>query len=197
MFAQFVKMGSGTTPPFYISEGALSDPWLASARLLMAGIHSCSVIATSTWRWFLWPVAALPDELEPVNSSKIHFTLTGERFPIDLIGSYDVDRAKSIIANAPRTSIPADVEFWRAYADQMKSQHFTTAPHSTVDCSIPPIIVTVDKAGGRYMLIDGWHRVEKASAEGRDVIQAFYLTEEETKNVFDVAGGPRTKGSFD
>jgi hypothetical protein len=52
---------------------------------------------------------------------------------------------------------------------------------------VPAIIAVVDKARGEQILIDGWHRIDKASADGHDVIQAFYLTEEETKEIFDAS----------
>jgi hypothetical protein len=124
--------------------------------------------------------------LEHVDSRTIHFLFSRERFPLDWFGSYNVDRAKSIIARAPRTSRPVNVALWRAYADHMEWPCLDTGPESTVDCSVPVILATIDEARGRYMLVDGWHRIYKASAEGRDLLEGFYLTEEETKDVFDL-----------
>ena len=120
-----------------------------------------------------------------MNSRQVEFTLTGERFPIDLVGSYDVDKAKAIIAEAPRTSKAADVNAWGAFAEHMEWEQLDGG--SEIDCSVPVIIATVSEAKGHYLLIDGWHRVHKAKVEGRDVIQAFYLTEAETIRVFEIA----------
>jgi len=190
----FMKTGLPVPLSPYRLDGALSQTWFNNAWLLLASLKSYSLLANSTWRWLLWPVTGKQKELAQVDSSKIYFILSGERFPIDLIGSYNIDRAKSIIDKAPRTSVPTDVDVWQAFADQMEWQHLGAAREAAVDYSIPVIIATVDKAGERYMLIDGWHRVHKAKKEGRDVIQAFYLTEEETKEVFEISfGGLSTK----
>jgi beta-N-acetylglucosaminidase len=129
----------------------------------------------------------LQNKLEEIDSSEIKFILSGERFPIDTVGSYNIDRAKSILAKVPRKSRPANVHKWRAIAKHMESQHLVAPPKSNIDYLIPAIIATVDKTAAHYMLIDGWHRLEKAITEGRETIQAFYLTEAESIEVFDIS----------
>jgi len=199
MSDQFLGTGWYTPIAPYGLGSALSQTFFASATLLMSSMQKHAVAAAPAWRWLLWPVEDLQNELERVDSKNVKFILSGERFPIDIIGAYDIDRAKSIIAKAPRRSLPVDVDVWRAYADKMEWDHLNASKDPGVDCSIPAIIATVDEAGGSYMLIDGWHRIDKASSEGRDVIQAFYLTEEETKQIFDVGWrgmqGSRSSGS--
>ena len=187
MSDQFLGTGWYTPLSPYGLGSVLSQTFFASANLLMSSMQKHAVAAAPAWRWLLWPVADLPDVSEPVNSKNVKFILSGERFPIDIIGAYDVDRAKAIILKAPRKSLPVDVDVWRAYADKMEWDHLNASKDPAVDCSIPAIIATVNEAGGSYMLIDGWHRIDKASAEGRNEIQAFYLTEDETKQIFDVA----------
>jgi hypothetical protein len=169
----------------------------ASIGLFLTSMRWCSLLATYTLRWFQQPGVPSQNEFSPICSGDIDFLLRDERFPVELFGSYDIDLAKSIIAEAPRTSRPTDVAFWKAFMNQMESQHISTFRHSTANCSIPVIIATVDAASGNYMLIDGWHRIGQATAEGRNVIQAFYLTEAETKEIFKTSWDARAKGSFE
>jgi hypothetical protein len=177
----------------------LAPSWVlfASIGVFLTGMRWCSLLATCTLGWFQQPRAPSQDEFSPISSRNIDFLLKDERFPVELLGSYDIDLAKSIIAEAPRTSRPTDVAFWKAFVNQMESQHIPTFRPSTANCSIPVIIATVDAARGNYMLIDGWHRLGQASAEGRNVIQAFYLTEAETKEIFKTSWDARAKGSFE
>jgi len=160
------------------------ERWFAGVGLIGTTMGSYFLIAASTWQSLLWPIDAPAYHLEHVDSAKVQFTSSGESFPIDLVGSYDIDRAKSIIAKAPRRSKPVQVAFWRAYADHMEWPRLAAVPD--VDSSFPAIVATIDKARGSYLLIDGWHRIDKACAEGQDLIEGFYLTEEETKEVFDL-----------
>src|ERR1017187_6121392 len=169
----------------------------ACIGLFLTSMRWCSLLATCTLRWFQQPTVPSQDEFSRISSGDIQLLLKDERFPVDLLGSYDIDLAKSIIAKAPRMSRPTDVAFWKAFANEMESQHLQTFRSSTANCSIPVIIATVNESSGNYMLIDGWHRIDQASAEGRNVIQAFYLTEAETKEIFKVAGNARAKGSFE
>lgn len=178
------RRGYVSLKPFV--ESPSPGTWFARTWLLGTALRSYSLEVISAWSWLLWPGDVPVHELKQVDSTRIQFILSGERFPIDIIGSYDVDRAKSIIANAPRKSMPVDVQLWRAYAHRMGWQT-PNAPDSIVDCSVPAIIATVDKTGGGHMLIDGWHRIDQASADGHNFIQAFYLTEEETKDIFDIS----------
>ncbi len=178
-------------------ENAAIEIWIAGACLAMAGILLGSRVASSTWHSWRWPAPKPQNELDEVQSQHVQFKLTGERFPIDIIGSYNIDRAKAIIAKAPRTSRPVAVAFWRAFADRMEWKHLAALKDSTIDYSVPVIIATANEAGGNYMLIDGWHRIQKASEEGQETIQAFYLTEEESKEAFDISwGGSNPAGSF-
>lgn len=169
-------------------EGAVANSWLSGGCFALEGLDRYSRIAVSACRLLLWPFSQWQPQFDQIDSRDVDFIFSGERFPIDIFGSYDIDRAKSIIAGAPRTSKPADVAAWQAYADKMDWQQLSSAlPDAEIDCSIPVIIATLDEAHGRYMLIDGWHRIAKANGGEQEMIQAFYLTEQETTEAFDIS----------
>lgn len=120
-----------------------------------------------------------------ISSSEISFILSGEYFPIDILGCYDIDRAKSFLRSAPRLSRPVPVAFWRTFSRHMGWRILTAG--SGVDYAVPVIVATVNASRGKYLLIDGWHRIQKAADDYRDFIDGFYLTETETSKAFEAS----------
>jgi hypothetical protein len=129
-------------------------------------------------------IAAIPFQPQHANSGTVEFAPSGESFSVGEVGGYDVDQAKELLGGFPRESVDVDVAYWQDYADQMEWPRLTDQECSTADCSIPLIVATVSDKDKNFLIIDGWHRIQKAFSRGQKVLQGFRLTQAETVQIF-------------
>ena len=92
---------------------------------------------------------------------------------------YDLAKAKDLIKSTPR---PVEM---RPLA-QFKSMYYEAVKidwdkAEKTDITIPAIVAT--EAGGKAVLIDGWHRYAKCLRTRQTEIPAVILTEDETKSI--------------
>jgi len=96
---------------------------------------------------------------------------------------FDVDKAIQILKNKPREPITLKMEQveglkWMARVDP------EYAASIDLDKADPVILAPMKtKDGIRYMIIDGWHRLEKARQLNLEEFPALALTQKETKAI--------------
>lgn len=96
------------------------------------------------------------------------FYFLGERF--------DVDLAEQLIKASPRETVLCSIDGWYSFSGLVGND----PPFKEVDLSVPLIIVPMK---GSYLPIDGWHRIRKAHDDGVKELEAYVLTEDETRIV--------------
>lgn len=129
-----------------------------------------------------------------MNSADVEWRLGGEVFRI-LAAAFDVDAAKRTLARAPRESVKLDVAGAAALVGPPGRPGVIRVDPARVagaDLSVPLIVATVR---GELLVVDGWHRVAKASAAGVTELDGFVLDESETEAVRLGARRGRRKGS--
>ena len=87
---------------------------------------------------------------------------------------FSVDKAKGILSRSPRYSAPWPVpDWWSDY-------EFSSIDRPRDYDTSRPIPILVGVIDGEEVVLDGGNRVFDAGTLGRDEIEAFYLTEQET-----------------
>lgn len=91
-------------------------------------------------------------------------------------GSYDVQKAKLILAAKPaREVIQLEVAGYAAMVKMIAELKATN-----VDLAVPLILVKISDG---YLPIDGWNRIAKAINDGVNSLPAVVLTKEERNHV--------------
>jgi hypothetical protein len=99
-----------------------------------------------------------------------------ERWGNTLLGVFDVRKAKEIIAANPRPVREINIAGCAKAHEDVKIRD-GTAENPAIDLDVPVIVVSTEYGPA---IIDGWHRVAKALANGREVLNAVDLTADET-----------------
>lgn len=107
-------------------------------------------------------------------SSEFEWHDTKEVYDI-LAARFDVNAARRLIERRPREVIDIDVS--KAPADLHR---ITDERKAKADLSFPLILITTPEG---LWVIDGWHRIAKAQAEGIRLLPGVVLTMKESQRV--------------
>jgi hypothetical protein len=91
---------------------------------------------------------------------------------------WDVTHAGRIVAG--REPTPVEVADW---AEQLPSVGINDDHWPTADLAKPLIVIPDPAVADRLQLIDGWHRVRRAVAEGIVVLPAHVLSHDEERAI--------------
>lgn len=163
-----MKIGSCWKHPTNGKVGVVMETQGDKVRLCWDG-HKRTWVKKST----------VEDRYQPL--SMVAFTSwepRGETFRF-LAYSFDVDRAKELLAERPRVSDTLEVEECRAFVNRIVIDKGAV---DDADLTVP-VIFWQGEDGKTFLPIDGWHRIAKALKEEVKSLPAVLLTKKESKEV--------------
>ena len=115
----------------------------------------------------------LPIPESPVPSNQFPWVSCPEIFGF-VTTEINVQKVRDILGKLPIEPIEIDVKSWSRFASMVAME---TRPDVSVDLRVPVLLIELPGEDGPLM-VDGYHRLEKAEREGISSLRAYMLPKE-------------------